>query len=80
MQIMEGDIARTIERWLPSIGYIQLGDNPGRGEPGTGEINYTWLLDRIDQLGYEGHIGCDYRPVAGTMAGLAWARPYLGRS
>lgn len=78
MQIMEGDLARTIERLLPSIGHIQLADNPGRGEPGSGEINYPWLLSRIDALGYDGFIGCEYRPSAGTEAGLGWARAYLG--
>jgi len=77
MQIMEGDLARTIERILPSIGHIQLADNPGRGEPGTGEINYPWLFERIDTLGYDGFIGCEYKPVAGTDAGLGWAAPYL---
>lgn len=77
MQIMEGDLARTIERLLPRIGHIQLADNPGRHEPGTGEINYTWLLSRLDQLGYDGWIGCEYKPAGGTVAGLGWARPYI---
>jgi hydroxypyruvate isomerase len=77
MQIMEGDLARTVERLLPRIGHIQLADNPGRGEPGTGEINYAWLLPRLDALGYQGWIGCEYKPAAGTVAGLAWAAPYL---
>ena len=78
MQIMEGDLARTIERLLPRIGHIQIADNPGRGEPGTGEISYPWLLARLDELGYAGWVGCEYRPVAGTVEGLGWARPYLG--
>ena len=77
MQIMEGDLARTIETLLPKIGHMQLADNPGRHEPGTGEINFPWLLGRIDALGYAGWIGCEYRPAAGTEAGLDWARPYL---
>jgi len=77
MQIMEGDLARTIERLLPRIGHMQLADNPGRAEPGTGEINYPWLLNKIDALGYEGWIGCEYVPVAETFAGLGWAKPYL---
>jgi len=77
MQIMEGDIARSIERLLPRIGHIQLADNPGRHEPGTGEINYPWLLNRIDALGYAGWIGCEYAPAADTVAGLGWAAPYL---
>lgn len=77
MQIMEGDIARSIERLLPRIGHIQLADNPGRNQPGTGEINYPWLLSRIDQLGYEGWIGCEYKPAGTTADSLDWARPYL---
>ncbi len=77
MQIMEGDLARSIERLLPRIGHIQIADNPGRGEPGTGEINYAWLLPRLDALGYAGWVGCEYRPVGDTSAGLGWAKPYL---
>lgn len=77
MQIMEGDLARTIERLLPAIGHIQIADNPGRGEPGTGEIAYPWLLSHIDALGYAGAIGCEYRPRGATLEGLGWARPYL---
>ncbi|HWI86842.1 MAG TPA: 2-oxo-tetronate isomerase [Sphingomonas sp.] len=79
MQIMEGDIARTIERLLPSIGHVQLADNPGRHEPGTGEINYAWLLPRLDELGYDGWVGCEYKPATSTDAGLSWAAPYLGQ-
>lgn len=77
MQIMEGDIARTIERLLPRIGHIQIADNPGRNEPGTGEINYPWLLSRLDALGYDRWVGCEYRPSGDTRDGLDWAKPYL---
>ncbi|MEZ5668193.1 MAG: hydroxypyruvate isomerase [Alphaproteobacteria bacterium] len=77
MQIMEGDLAPTIERILPMIGHMQLADTPGRHEPGTGEINYGYLLPQIDRLGYSGWIGCEYRPAGDTAAGLGWARPYL---
>jgi hydroxypyruvate isomerase len=77
MQIMEGDLMRSIERLLPWIGHIQIADNPGRHEPGSGEINFTRLLAHIDSLGYEGHIGCEYLPAAGTAEGLQWARQYL---
>jgi hydroxypyruvate isomerase len=77
MQIMEGDLARTIERLLPRIAHVQLADNPGRGEPGTGEINYPWLLGRLDALGYAGWVGCEYKPVGDTTAGLGWARPFV---
>jgi hydroxypyruvate isomerase len=77
MQIMEGDLLRSIERLLPVIGHIQIADNPGRHEPGSGEIAFERLLPAIDALGYEGFIGCEYLPAAGTMAGLGWARPWL---
>lgn len=77
MQIMEGDLMRSIERLLPLIGHIQIADNPGRHEPGTGEVNFPRLLAQVDSLGYSGHIGCEYLPAAGTVAGLDWARPYL---
>jgi hydroxypyruvate isomerase len=79
MQIMEGDLARSIERLLPHIGHIQVADNPGRHEPGSGEIGFDFLLRRIDELGYGGWVGCEYLPAAGTMAGLGWARHYLER-
>ena len=77
MQIMEGDLARSIEHLLPHIGHMQLADNPGRHEPGTGEIDYPWLLARIDELGYDGWIGCEYKPSASTADSLGWAAKYL---
>jgi hydroxypyruvate isomerase len=77
MQIMEGDLARRIEALLPRIGHVQLADNPGRHEPGTGEINYPWLLGRLEALGYAGWVGCEYRPTGETAASLGWARDYL---
>ncbi|HWQ38475.1 MAG TPA: 2-oxo-tetronate isomerase [Burkholderiales bacterium] len=77
MQIMEGDLAPTIEKHLDKIGHMQLADTPGRHEPGTGEINYGFLLPFIDRVGYQGWIGCEYRPAGRTEEGLAWTRPYL---
>lgn len=77
MQIAEGDLAKTIERLLPRIGHMQLADVPERHEPGTGEINFPWLLAHIDRLGYESWIGCEYVPRGDTLEGLAWAKPYL---
>ncbi|MSP95785.1 MAG: hydroxypyruvate isomerase [Betaproteobacteria bacterium] len=77
MQIMEGDLARTIERLLPRIGHMQIADVPDRHEPGSGEINFDFLLAQIDRLGYAGAIGCEYIPAADTLSGLAWAEPYL---
>lgn len=77
MQIMEGDLARTIERLLPRIGHIQIADVPDRHEPGSGELNFHFLLAQIDRFGYEGAIGCEYNPAADTRTGLAWADRYL---
>ncbi|WP_250533900.1 hydroxypyruvate isomerase [Caballeronia sp. AZ10_KS36] len=74
MQRMEGELAATIRKNLPSIAHIQLADNPGRNEPGTGEINYAFLFDLLDSIGYDGWIGCEYKPLAGTEAGLGWLR------
>ncbi|MDX1465945.1 MAG: hydroxypyruvate isomerase [Halomonas sp.] len=72
MQIMEGDLAPTIEANLARIAHVQLADNPGRHEPGTGEINYPFLFAHLDRLGYDGWIGCEYKPKAGTQEGLGW--------
>ncbi len=77
MQIMEGDLAPTIERNLDRIGHMQIADTPGRHEPGTGEINYEFLFAHIDACGYGGWIGCEYKPRTTTQAGLDWLRPYL---
>jgi hydroxypyruvate isomerase len=77
MQIMEGDLARTVERLLGRIGHIQLADVPDRHEPGTGEVNYEFLLAHLDRIGYSGWVGCEYNPRGDTLEGLKWARPYL---
>ncbi|HYZ23743.1 MAG TPA: hydroxypyruvate isomerase [Rhodopila sp.] len=71
-QVMEGDLARTMETELSRIGHIQLADNPGRHEPGTGEINYPFLFRRLDDIGYAGWIGCEYKPRTTTTEGLGW--------
>jgi hydroxypyruvate isomerase len=77
MQVMEGNLAPTIQRNLDRIGHLQLADNPGRHEPGTGEINYPFLFGHIDRIGYSGWIGCEYKPAQSTVDGLGWIRPYL---
>lgn len=71
-QRMEGELAATLQRHLARIGHVQLADNPGRNEPGTGEINYAFLLRHLDAIGYAGWVGCEYKPAAGTEAGLGW--------
>ncbi len=75
-QVMRGDLAEEIKAHLPLIGHIQIAGNPGRHEPDIGEINYPYLFDLLDELGYSGWVGCEYRPRSDTVAGLAWARPY----
>ena len=71
-QRVEGELAHTLQQHLAQIGHIQLADNPGRHEPGTGEINYAWLFRHIDAIGYCGHIGCEYKPQTTTTEGLGW--------
>lgn len=72
MQRMEGELANTIKANIDVIRHIQVADNPGRFEPGTGEINYRFLFKLLDELGYDGWIGCEYKPKAGTAEGLGW--------
>jgi hydroxypyruvate isomerase len=75
-QVMQGDLIPTYARLRDRIAHIQIADNPGRNEPGTGEINYGFVLPELDRLGYDGFIGCEYKPRAGTTAGLGWMTPY----
>ena len=75
MQRMEGELAATMHKHLAQIAHVQLADNPGRNEPGTGEINYPFLFDWLDKIGYAGWIGCEYKPRSGTVAGLGWLPP-----
>ncbi|MFY7939271.1 MAG: hydroxypyruvate isomerase [Burkholderiaceae bacterium] len=73
-QRMEGELAATMQAHLPRIAHIQVADNPGRHEPGTGEINYAFLFEHIDNIGYGGWIGCEYHPADDTSAGLSWRK------
>ena len=77
MQIMEGNLIRSIQDNLPRIAHIQIADNPGRHEPGTGEINYPNVFRFIDSTNYDAWIGCEYRPAGKTEDGLVWAKDYL---
>ncbi len=72
MQRMEGELAATMQKHLARIAHIQLADNPGRFEPGTGEIHYPFLFQHLDRIGYTGFIGCEYKPKTTTTAGLGW--------
>ena len=77
MQIMEGDLIPTMRENLGTIGHVQIADSPGRHEPGTGEISYPNVFSAIDDMGYEGWIGCEYIPLTTTEDGLGWAVEYL---
>jgi hydroxypyruvate isomerase len=79
-QVMQGDLVPTYERLKDRIAHIQIADNPGRNEPGTGEINYAYVLAALDRLGYDGYVGCEYKPKAGpsgTSQGLGWMKELL---
>jgi len=76
-QVMQGDLIPTYARLKDRIGHVQIADNPGRHEPGTGEINYPFVFSELDRLGYDGWIGCEYKFRSGTTAGLGWMKPYL---
>ena len=71
-QRMEGELAATLEKHLARIAHVQLADNPGRHEPGSGEINYPFIFAHLDRIGYRGWVGCEYKPATTTEAGLHW--------
>lgn len=79
-QIMQGDIVKSFQIYRDRIAHVQIADNPGRHEPGTGELNFPFILDAIDRAGYEGWVSCEYAPSSTTAASLGWARDYLGQS
>ncbi len=79
MQNTEGNLINGIRNNLSRIAHIQIADNPGRNEPGTGEINFPNLFKAIDDMGYNGWIGCEYKPLGDTQAGLSWLKPYLAK-
>ena len=76
VQIMEGDLAHRIRALADHYSHVQIAGNPGRHEPDVGEINYPYLFDLLDELGYAGWVGCEYRPRGETKAGLGWAKRY----
>ena len=73
-QRMEGELAATVQKHLARIAHVQLADNPGRNEPGTGEMNYPFLFRHLDAIGYTGWIGCEYKPKTTTVEGLGWIK------
>lgn len=77
-QIMEGDVATRLRRHIAGVAHLQIAGVPERHEPDSGELNYPFLFDLMDELGYRGHVGCEYRPRAGTSAGLGWWRRATG--
>ncbi|MBN9559788.1 MAG: hydroxypyruvate isomerase family protein [Alphaproteobacteria bacterium] len=75
-QITEGDVTKRMEAFMPVIGHIQIADVPARNEPGTGEIGWEFVFRRMDELGYRGWVGCEYRPAGDTVQGLAWRKRF----
>ena len=78
-QIMEGDLARRLQKHFSGVGHVQIAGVPDRHEPDQGEVNHPYLFEQLDALGYDCYIGCEYRPAGQTSAGLGWVRPYLTR-
>jgi len=76
-QIVEGDLAMKLRTYIAGVGHVQIAGVPERHEPDLGEINYPYLFRLLDELGYAGWVGCEYRPKAGTSAGLGWLKPWL---
>ena len=75
-QITQGDLTKRMEALMPVVGHIQIADVPARNEPGTGEIGWDFVFKQIDRLGYQGWVGCEYRPAGETVAGLVWRQRY----
>lgn len=75
-QLVDGNISGLLETLAGRYAHIQIASVPDRHEPDEGELNYPWLFDRLDALGYPGWIGCEYRPRGDTAAGLGWLKPY----
>lgn len=76
VQVTEGDITKRMEQFMPVIAHMQIADVPARNEPGTGEIGWDFVFRRMDELGYRGWVGCEYRPAGETVAGLRWRKQF----
>jgi hydroxypyruvate isomerase len=79
VQISEGDLLRRLKRHFPLIGHIQIAGVPDRHEPDAGEVNYAYVFKLLDELRYDGWVGCEYRPATSTTAGLTWLYRLLDR-
>ena len=79
-QVMEGDLARRLQKHIAGVGHVQIAGVPDRHEPDSGEVAYGYLLDQLDALGYAGWVGCEYVPAGGTSSGLGWLRDYQRRT
>lgn len=77
-QIIHGDVTTALRKFMPIIGHVQIAGVPERNEPGSGELDDFRLFGLLDELGYDGYVGCEYRPKAGTLAGLGWLRAFDG--
>uniref|UniRef100_A0A8C0BZE3 Hydroxypyruvate isomerase (putative) n=1 Tax=Buteo japonicus TaxID=224669 RepID=A0A8C0BZE3_9AVES len=76
-QIMDGNLSRNLETYFPLIGHIQIAQVPGRHEPDSpGELNFPYIFELLESLGYTGYVGCEYAPKGDTMEGLGWLRTY----
>jgi hydroxypyruvate isomerase len=80
MQVVQGDLIPTFQRLQSRIAHVQIADSPGRHEPGTGEVNYPNIFKALDESGYTGWVGAEYKPKAGTSAGLGWYEPWRTQS
>jgi hydroxypyruvate isomerase len=76
MQMLEGHLAETLRARIGPLRHVQIAGVPGRHEPTVGEINYPYLFALLDELGYQGWVGCEYRPLRTTLEGLGWAAGY----
>lgn len=79
-QIVEGDLTVKLRRWVKDVGHVQIASVPDRNEPDRGELSYPHVFRVLDELGYAGWVGCEYRPAQGTVAGLGWFAPFRRRS
>jgi hydroxypyruvate isomerase len=78
-QIIHGDVTMALRRLMPMVGHVQIASVPSRHEPAGEELNYPFLFEELDRLGYAGFVGCEYRPRAGTLEGLGWFAPWRRR-